>query len=70
MKTDLGEWVRVPRGRADEIVAAVSGASGLRIYQMNVSDGHLMVMVGGGDDRPGRAPLAPVHLPPHQRAPA
>jgi hypothetical protein len=55
VKPDLGGWVRVPRSEYDEFLAKATGASGLRIYQMNVHDGHLMVLTGAetaGRDEP------------------
>jgi hypothetical protein len=55
MKPDLGEWVRVPRGEWDEVIAAATGAAGLRLYQLDVADGHLTVVVGAetaGRDEP------------------
>lgn len=54
-KTDLGEWARLPRSDYDEFLANATGAPGLRIYQLNVADGHLMVLVGAetaGRDEP------------------
>lgn len=55
MKPDLGEWIRVPRGEWDEVIAATTGATGLRLYQLDVHDGHLTVMAGAettGRDEP------------------
>lgn len=55
MATELGEWIRVPRGEWDDFMATQTGAPGLRIYQLNVADGHLTVLVGAetaGRDEP------------------
>lgn len=46
VRQDLGDWVRVPRGDFGDLMATVSGAPGLRMYQRDVSDGHLTVQVG------------------------
>jgi hypothetical protein len=44
--TDLGPWRRVPRDKMTDAVALGSGAPGLRVYQRQVADGHLMVLAG------------------------
>ncbi len=52
---DPGAWVRVPRGEHDDFIAAATGALGLRVYQLNVADGHLTVLAGAetaGHDAP------------------
>lgn len=46
MKIDPGPWQRVQRDAMADITAAATGAPGLRIYQRDVEDGHLSVMVG------------------------
>ena len=46
MATDLGEWIRVPRSKWDNFTAVQTGAPGLRVYQLDVADGHLTVLVG------------------------
>jgi hypothetical protein len=44
-KPGPGGWVQVPRGEFGDFMAAASGAPDLRMYQRNVSDGHLTVQV-------------------------
>lgn len=46
VKPDLGEWTRVPRGAVGDMLAARTGAPGLRTYQRNAGDGHLTAFVG------------------------
>lgn len=43
---DLGPWQRVQRDALAGQVAAMSGALGLRVYQLDVEDGHLTVLAG------------------------
>lgn len=55
MKPDLGGWVRVTRGEWDKVIVAATGATGLRVYQLDVADGHLTVLAGAetaGRDEP------------------
>lgn len=40
------DWVRVPRGRHGDALAAATAAPNLRIWQKDVADGHLTVQVG------------------------
>lgn len=46
MKIELGPWRRTERGAIGDMVAAGTGAPGLRCYQREVEDGHLSVMAG------------------------
>jgi hypothetical protein len=43
---DLGPWRRIARDRLADAVAHGTGAPGLRVYQREVPDGHLSVLVG------------------------
>jgi hypothetical protein len=45
-KTDLGGWVRLPRGKYENFLAETTSAPNLRSYQRNVDDGHLTAFVG------------------------
>ena len=54
MQIDLGPWQRLKRNAMADATAAATGAPGLRIYQRDVEDGHLTIMVGAeaGHDGP------------------
>jgi hypothetical protein len=43
---DSGGWVRLPRSRGDNFLAAATQAPNLRNWQKDVGDGHLTVLVG------------------------